>query len=56
VAAREPDEMTSISIDLSFLPSRMIEPLPNCRSIWLSAAVRAFDLSMDDPSTIRRAG
>jgi hypothetical protein len=48
--------MTSTSIDLSFLPSRMIEPLPNWRSIWLSAAVRAFDLSMDDPSTIRRAG
>jgi hypothetical protein len=28
----------STSIDLSFLPSRMIEPLPKLRSIWESAA------------------
>jgi hypothetical protein len=52
----EPEEMTSMSIDLSFLPSRITEPLPNWRSIWLSAAERAFDLSMDGPSTIRKAG
>jgi hypothetical protein len=32
------------SIDLSFLPSFMIEPLPKLRSIWESAASRAFDL------------
>src|SRR6202008_3875137 len=51
----EPDEMVSTSIDLSFLPSRMIEPLPKLRSIWESAASRAFDLSMDDPSTRRSA-
>src|ERR1700675_860245 len=52
---REPVETTSMSIDLSFLPSRMIEPLPKLRSIWESAASRAFDLSMDDPSTRRSA-
>src|SRR5271156_776414 len=51
----EPEEMVSTSIDLSFLPSRMIEPLPKLRSIWESAASRAFDLSMDDPSTRRSA-
>src|SRR5271169_6834682 len=51
----EPVETTSISIDLSFLPSRMIEPLPKLRSIWESAASRAFVLSMDDPSTRRSA-
>src|SRR5689334_10756226 len=51
----EPDEIDSISI-LSLLPSFMTEPLPNCRSIWESAADKAFDLSMDVPSTIRRAG
>src|SRR5580704_4960904 len=51
----EPVETTSMSIDLSFLPSRMIEPLPKLRSIWESAASRAFDLSMDDPSTRRSA-
>src|SRR6202050_149028 len=38
-----------------FLPSRMIEPLPKLRSICESAASRAFDLSMDDPSTRRSA-
>src|SRR5579863_7714084 len=51
----EPVETVSISIDLSFLPSRMIEPLPKLRSIWDSAASSAFDLSMDDPSTRRSA-
>src|SRR5262249_15918364 len=33
----------------------MIEPLPNLRSIWESAASRAFDLSIDEPSTRRNA-
>src|SRR5215475_11507166 len=52
----EPVEIVSISMAFSFLPSFMIEPLPKARSIWLSAASRAFDLSMDEPSTRRRAG
>src|SRR6478735_5926574 len=52
----EPVETDSISMALSFLPSRMTEPLPNWRSIWDSAAERALDLSMEVPSTIRRAG
>src|SRR5437868_12180615 len=47
--------MVSISIERSFLPSRITEPLPNWRSIWESAADRALVLSMEDPSTIRRA-
>src|SRR3954471_24731738 len=52
----EPGDTVSMSIDLSFLPSFMTEPLPNCRSIWESAADRALDLSIDVPSTIRRVG
>src|SRR4030088_2475623 len=51
----EPVDTVSTSIDLSFLPSRMIEPLPKLRSIWESAASRAFDLSMEEPSTRRSA-
>src|SRR5947207_4308023 len=51
----EPVETVSTSIDLPFLPSRMIEPLPKLRSIWESAASRAFDLSMEEPSTRRSA-
>src|SRR5215467_1733996 len=51
----EPVETVSTSIDLSFLPSRMIEPLPKLRSIWESAASRAFDLSMEEPSMRRSA-
>src|SRR5690606_25627073 len=51
----EPVEMVSISIDWPDLPSFMIEPLPKLRSIWESAASRALDLSMDEPSTRRRA-
>src|ERR1700754_4448646 len=51
----EPDEMVSTSIERSFLPSFITEPLPNCLSIWESAADRALVLSMEDPSTIRRA-
>src|SRR5215471_8031703 len=51
----EPVETVSTSIDLSFLLSRMIEPLPKLRSIWVSAASRAFDLSIEEPSTRRSA-
>src|SRR5438105_5039712 len=51
----EPEETVSTSIERSFLPSRMIEPLPKLRSICESAASRAFALSMDDPSTRRSA-
>src|SRR5881227_3411483 len=51
----EPEEMVSMSIERSFLPSFITDPLPNWRSIWESAADRALDLSMEDPSTIRRA-
>src|SRR5579863_4741053 len=51
----EPDDIVSTSIERSFLPSFITEPLPNCRSIWDSAADRALLLSMEDPSTIRRA-
>ena len=50
-----PVETVSTSIDFEFLPSRMIEPLPKLRSIWESAASRAFDLSMEEPSTSRSA-
>src|SRR4051794_25815303 len=43
----EPVETTSISFSACcFAPMRMIEPLPNDRSIWLSAASSAFDLSI----------
>src|SRR4051812_25317605 len=51
----DPDEIVSTSIERSFLPSFITEPLPNWRSIWESAAARALVLSMEDPSTIRRA-
>src|SRR3954447_25276315 len=51
----EPVDTVSTSIDLSFLPSRIIEPLPKLRSICESAASRAFDLSMEEPSTTRSA-
>src|ERR1700674_1291882 len=51
----EPEEMVSMSMERSFLPSFITEPLPNWRSIWESAADRALVLSMEDPSTIRRA-
>src|SRR5437016_13506031 len=51
----EPEEMVSTSIDRSFLPSRMIEPLPKLRSICESAASRALVLSMEEPSTRRSA-
>lgn len=51
----DPDDTVSTSIERSFLPSFITEPLPNWRSIWESAAERALDLSMEDPSTIRSA-
>src|ERR1700680_4373771 len=51
----EPVDTVSTSIDRLFLPSRMIEPLPKLRSICESAASRAFDLSMEGPSTRRSA-
>src|SRR5437016_10624581 len=51
----EPEETVSTSIERSFLPSFITDPLPNWRSIWESAADRALVLSMEDPSTIRRA-
>src|SRR5690606_456570 len=47
----EPVEMASISTTCSFLPSRMMEPLPNERSIWLSAASSAFFLSVSSLAT-----
>src|SRR6266545_2307798 len=51
----EPVDTVSTSIDFGFLPSRMIDPLPKLRSICESAASRAFDLSMEEPSTRRSA-
>src|SRR3954451_7206718 len=51
----EPVDTVSISTGFWPLPSRMIDPLPKARSIWDSAASRAFVLSMDEPSTSRRA-
>src|SRR6516225_12004991 len=52
----EPDETVSTSIERSFLPSFITEPLPNWRSICDSAADNALLLSMEEPSTMRRAG
>src|SRR5262252_8842102 len=51
----EPVETASTSIGLPPLPSRMIEPLPNARSIWDSAASSALFLSIPPPSTTRSA-
>src|ERR1700722_2837801 len=42
--ARAPVGIDSI-LKFMFSPMRMIEPLPNCFSIWLSAASRAFERS-----------
>src|SRR4029079_5173131 len=42
--AMEPVGMTSIGARTSS-PRRMTEPLPNCRSIWASAASRALSRS-----------
>src|SRR5579872_1821756 len=41
----EPVEMNAIGTMASLAPSRMIEPRPNCFSIWDSARSMAFDLS-----------
>jgi hypothetical protein len=44
--AKEPDETTSMFIELAASPSFMTEPFPNCFSIWRnaisSAALRSF--------------
>ena len=41
----EPVEMTSTGATALFWPSRMIEPLPNCFSIWPTATSSAFNRS-----------
>jgi hypothetical protein len=46
VGAIEPVETVSTSCTLSFMPSRMIKPLPKARSIWDRAASIALDLSV----------
>src|ERR1700722_4528020 len=51
----EPVEITSLSVAASREPSFMIEPLPNARSIWPSAASRAFCLSTVSLSNRRNA-
>src|SRR5512146_3266888 len=38
----DPVETTWISLPTSLSPRRMMEPLPNCFSIWLSAAASAL--------------
>src|SRR5579862_8319747 len=50
----EPVEIVSVSTAFWFLPRRMIEPLPNARSICDSAASSALLLSTDVPSTRQR--
>jgi hypothetical protein len=42
----EPVETTWMSSIFSPSPRRMIVPLPNCFSIWASAACRALDFSL----------
>jgi hypothetical protein len=42
----EPVDVDSISATGLSPPSRMIEPLPNCRSIWASAESSAFCRSL----------
>ena len=37
-----PVEMTAISQAVGWAPSRMMAPLPNCRSIWATARLSAF--------------
>src|SRR3984893_2356191 len=48
---KEPVGMESTSYVAPASPRRMTEPLPNCFSIWLNAAARAFlrFSSMDGP-------
>ena len=48
-------EIASTSTAFSFWPSRMIEPLPQARSICEIAASSAFSLSTSAPSTRRSA-
>jgi hypothetical protein len=43
-SAMDPVGITSTGARASS-PSRMIAPLPNCRSIWASAVSRDFSLS-----------
>jgi hypothetical protein len=42
----EPVDVDSMSFTGLSPPNRMIEPLPNCRSIWASAESSAFCLSL----------
>ena len=51
----EPVEMASTSTAFSFWPRRMMEPLPQFRSICEIAASSAFSLSISAPSTRRSA-
>jgi len=44
--------MTSIAID-PFSPIRMMEPLPNCLSIWDSAMSSALSRSAPTRSSVR---
>ena len=44
--AREPVGMTAMAVS-GRSPRRMIEPLPNCRSIWVSAVSTARHFSLD---------
>ena len=50
-SAIAPVGITSIGARASS-PSRMIEPLPNCRSIWASAVSRDFSLSPGLPPAL----
>src|SRR5271170_4936620 len=52
----DPVDTVSISTAFWFLPRRMIEPLPNARSICDRAASSALVLSTLVPSTRRRFG
>ena len=50
-SAIDPVGITSMGARASS-PSRMIEPLPNCRSIWASAVSRDFSRSPVLPPTL----
>ncbi len=49
----EPDEIAETGTIASFDPSRTMEPLPNCFSIWPSVSprvrARSFSSMRDDP-------
>src|SRR6187401_1342971 len=54
----EPVDTTSMSWLAGCSPRRITEPLPNCFSIWLSAAESAFlrllsSMPVDPPSLVR---